>query len=161
MTSHQVKNQVRDCFEQGFDSAHRVADDVTFPLAPLDGAIHGTARGLFNWLLDEHPQDRSRGNNPNSGSQQPQNHQAPPQNYPGQPQYHPSPPQNHQPQQYNYAAQLQYYPPPPQHYPGQRYPGYPYNSIGGPQTIHAINNKTGDNNGANSGAIKVGNIGGS
>ncbi|KAF3456333.1 hypothetical protein FNV43_RR00983 [Rhamnella rubrinervis] len=148
MTSTQVKNQVRDCFEQGFDSAHRVADVVTFPLAPLDGAIHGTARGLFNWLLDEHPGDRSRGNNPNSGSQQPQNHQAPPQNYPGQP------------QPYNYQAQPQYYPPPPQHYPGQPYPGYPYNGIGGPQTIHGINNKTGDNNGPNSGAIKVGNIGG-
>ncbi|KAL6293012.1 hypothetical protein ACE6H2_001154 [Prunus campanulata] len=59
MTSHQVKNQVRDSFEQGFDSLHRVADVVTFPLAPLDGAIHGTARGVLNWLTDTHPGDRS------------------------------------------------------------------------------------------------------
>ncbi|KAF3456339.1 hypothetical protein FNV43_RR00989 [Rhamnella rubrinervis] len=142
MTSTQVKNQVRDCFEQGFDSAHRVADVVTFPLAPLDGAIHGTARGVFNWLLDKHPEDRSRPNNPNSGSQQPQNHQPQPYNYQPQPQYYPPPP-------------------PPQNYPGHPYPGYPYNSVAGPQTIHGITNKTGNNNGANSGAIKVGNIGGS
>ncbi|KAF3455670.1 hypothetical protein FNV43_RR00310 [Rhamnella rubrinervis] len=72
MTSYQVKNQVRDCIEQGFDSVHRVADVVTSPLAPLDGAIHGTARGICNWLLDKHPEDRSRGSNRNSGSQQPQ-----------------------------------------------------------------------------------------
>ncbi|KAF3455661.1 hypothetical protein FNV43_RR00301 [Rhamnella rubrinervis] len=146
MTSHQVKNQVRDCFEQGFDSAHRVADVVTFPLAPLDGAIHGTARGIFNWLVDKHPEDKSRCNNPNSGPQQPQNFQAPPQNYPGQP------------QPYNYQAQPQYYPPPPQHYPGQPYPGYPYNSVAGGQDIHGITNQTGNNNGPNSGAIKVGNL---
>ncbi|XP_021822503.1 RNA-binding protein FUS-like [Prunus avium] len=59
MTSKQVKNQVRDTFEGGFDTLHRVADVVTFPLAPLDGAIHGTARGVLNWLTDNHPEDRS------------------------------------------------------------------------------------------------------
>ncbi|ONI28070.1 hypothetical protein PRUPE_1G121000 [Prunus persica] len=59
MTSHQVKNQVRDTVEEGFDNLHRVADVVTFPLAPLDGAIHGTARGVVNWLTDTHP-DRSK-----------------------------------------------------------------------------------------------------
>ncbi|KAI5349272.1 PREDICTED: heterogeneous nuclear ribonucleo [Prunus dulcis] len=59
MTSHEVKNQVRDSFEQGFDSLHSVADVVTFPLAPLDGAIHGTSRGVLNWLTDTHPEDRS------------------------------------------------------------------------------------------------------
>ncbi|KAF3456331.1 hypothetical protein FNV43_RR00981 [Rhamnella rubrinervis] len=104
---------------------------------PLDGAIHGTARGICNWLLDKHPEDRSRPNNPNSGSQQPQ--------------------------PYNYQPQPQYYqPPPPQHnYPAQPYPGYPYNSVAGAQDIHGISNQTGNNNGPNSGAIKVGNLGGS
>ena len=85
MTSTQVRNQVWNNFEQGFNSLHKVADVVTFPLVPLHGAIHGTARGLFNWLVDEHPEDRSRGHNDNNSSQHPQNCQTEPQNSPGQP----------------------------------------------------------------------------
>ncbi|XVE82251.1 hypothetical protein DITRI_Ditri15bG0133100 [Diplodiscus trichospermus] len=59
-SSHQVKNQVRDSIEQGFDTMHRVADTVTFPLAAVDGAIHGVARGVLNWLTDTHPEDKTK-----------------------------------------------------------------------------------------------------
>lgn len=50
MTSTQVKNKVRDKVEGGFDKLHGFADTVTFPLAPLDGAIHGTARSRYSQL---------------------------------------------------------------------------------------------------------------
>ncbi|XVF62468.1 hypothetical protein PTKIN_Ptkin09bG0010300 [Pterospermum kingtungense] len=33
---------------------------VTFPLAGVDGAIHGVARGLVNWLTDTHPEDNKK-----------------------------------------------------------------------------------------------------
>ncbi|KAF3456338.1 hypothetical protein FNV43_RR00988 [Rhamnella rubrinervis] len=168
MTSKQVKNQVRDNVEQGFNSLHKVADAVTFPLAPLDGAIHGTARGIFNWLLDKHPEDKSHGHNLNNGSQWPQKCHPQPQNYPPQPQYYP--PQQHnsypgQPQPQYYPQQPQYYPPQPQNYFGHPYPGYPSeyprrqngNSVGS-QNIYGITNETKDNTGEDSGAIKVGNL---
>ncbi|KAH7516324.1 hypothetical protein FEM48_Zijuj10G0123000 [Ziziphus jujuba var. spinosa] len=58
--------KARDSVERGFDSLHRIADVVTFPLASLDGAIHGTARGILNWLADNHPEDRSNGHNHNN-----------------------------------------------------------------------------------------------
>ena len=86
MTSTQVKNQVRDSVEQEFYSLFKVADVTTFPLASLEGAIHGSARGFFNWLQDEHPEVRYRGHNSNNGSQEPQNYQEQPQYYPPQPQ---------------------------------------------------------------------------
>ncbi|KAH7513461.1 hypothetical protein FEM48_Zijuj12G0202300 [Ziziphus jujuba var. spinosa] len=138
MTSKQVKNQVRDSVERGFDSLHRIADVVTFPLAPLDGAIHGTARGILNWLTDNHPEDRSNGHNHNNDH----SNGPPP---PGPPQYPPQPP---------------YYPPQP--YPG--YPsGYPGRQNGkydnsGQQKIHGIKNKTGKNKGNDNGAVKIGNF---
>ncbi|KAK9928248.1 hypothetical protein M0R45_025394 [Rubus argutus] len=60
MTSKEVKDKVRDSVERGFDKLHRITDTVTFGLAPLDGAIHGVARGVFNWLTDQHPQERTK-----------------------------------------------------------------------------------------------------
>ncbi|KAF3455665.1 hypothetical protein FNV43_RR00305 [Rhamnella rubrinervis] len=104
MTSTQVKNQVRNNVEQGFNSLHKLADAATFPLARLDGASHGTARRTFSWLLDKHPEEKSHGDNRNNGSQQPQNCLGQPQNYP--------------PQQHNYypgQPQPQYYPTQPQY----------------------------------------------
>ena len=59
-SSAHVKNQVRGSIEHGFDTMHRVADNVTFPLAAVDGAIHGVARGVLNWLTDTHPEDRKK-----------------------------------------------------------------------------------------------------
>ncbi|XVE82252.1 hypothetical protein DITRI_Ditri15bG0133200 [Diplodiscus trichospermus] len=55
-----VRNQVRDGIEQGFDAMHRVADAVTFPLAAVDGAFHGVARGVLNWLTDTHPEEKTK-----------------------------------------------------------------------------------------------------
>ncbi|EEF42348.1 arp2/3 complex-activating protein rickA [Ricinus communis] len=52
-----VKDRVRDVVEQKVDTLHKIADVVTFPLAPVDGAIHGVARGLLNWLTDAHPDE--------------------------------------------------------------------------------------------------------
>ncbi|KAK9928246.1 hypothetical protein M0R45_025392 [Rubus argutus] len=60
MTSKEVKNKVRDSVERGFDKLHRITDTVAFGLAPIDGAIHGVARGIFNWLTDQHPQERTK-----------------------------------------------------------------------------------------------------
>lgn len=127
MTSTQVKNQVRDTVEQGFDTLHRVADVVTFPLAPLDGAIHGTARGILNWVTDTHPEDRLNTKKnplkgcvpapaPGYGPPSPHGNYAPP----------PSPPS------YNYPAQS---------IPGHPYWPYPYN----------YNHSNADNKGINIG----------
>ncbi|KAI8558182.1 hypothetical protein RHMOL_Rhmol04G0069800 [Rhododendron molle] len=54
----QVKKKsdpIADGIEQGLDAAHGVVDHLLWPLKPIDSVIHGTARGVKNWLCDEHP----------------------------------------------------------------------------------------------------------
>ncbi|KAH7843368.1 hypothetical protein Vadar_015794 [Vaccinium darrowii] len=61
-TREKVKKKVQEKseriaarIEHGFDKAHHTADRVLWPLAPIDAVVHGTARGIKNWLCDEHP----------------------------------------------------------------------------------------------------------
>ncbi|WRX22496.1 hypothetical protein QQP08_014983 [Theobroma cacao] len=102
-SSARVKNQVRDSIEHGFDGMHRVADAVTFPLAAVDGAIHGVARGVLNWLTDTHPEDRKKKCKPG--------HAAPPP--PPNPYYSAPAPPSAYAQSYPYAYNYGYPPPPP------------------------------------------------
>ncbi|CAB4262145.1 unnamed protein product [Prunus armeniaca] len=47
MTTSPVKDQMRDFVEKEIDNAHKVVDAITSPIAPLDGVVHGVARGIF------------------------------------------------------------------------------------------------------------------
>ncbi|XP_058210555.1 two-component response regulator ARR18-like [Rhododendron vialii] len=58
----QVKKKsdpIADGIEKGLDAAHGVVDHLLWPLKPIDSVIHGTARGVKNWLCDEHPTDNA------------------------------------------------------------------------------------------------------
>lgn len=83
MTSEQVKDKVKNVVVGAFDTAHRVADVVTFPLAPVDGAIHGAAIGISNWLLDKHPGEEDKCGPPAPVPCNKNNSPSPPQPTPG------------------------------------------------------------------------------
>ncbi|UTQ50640.1 MAG: 30.2 kDa unknown protein [Plant associated caulimovirus 1] len=48
------KDKIRDWIEHKFDQLHRITDKL--PLGILDGVLHGTSRGIINFLLDNHPE---------------------------------------------------------------------------------------------------------
>ena len=76
MSNKEAKIQLRDAVEHGIDKLHKIADVVTAPVAPLDGAVHGFCRGFANRLTDTHPEDTTNKKpceSPcNKGPQQPQ-----------------------------------------------------------------------------------------
>ncbi|UTQ50649.1 MAG: 30.4 kDa unknown protein [Plant associated soymovirus 1] len=49
-----TKDRIRDWIERKFDKLHRLTDKL--PLGILDGVLHGTSRGIINFLTDHHPQ---------------------------------------------------------------------------------------------------------
>ncbi|KDP21774.1 hypothetical protein JCGZ_00561 [Jatropha curcas] len=147
--AERVKDRVRDHFERKIDRLHRAADIITFPLAPLDGAIHGIARGALNWLTDTHPEEKPKPCNETCLPPQPQSCFAPP------------PP----PASYAYPPAPSPPPPPPPYYtnpsqpgPGYPYPPYSYYNTGGHTNTGNDNNSSGQ---TNNGAVKFGNIGSS
>ncbi|XVE65525.1 hypothetical protein DITRI_Ditri08aG0006800 [Diplodiscus trichospermus] len=62
MRRNKVRNQVSDMVEYEFDKLHRVADRfMIYPLAVVEGAIQGAARGVHNFITHKHPLDRAAG----------------------------------------------------------------------------------------------------
>ncbi|MBA0585404.1 hypothetical protein Gorai_016183 [Gossypium raimondii] len=51
----QVRNHVSDSVEHGIDELHRAADRcLVYPLAAIEGAIQGAARGVHNVVTQKH-----------------------------------------------------------------------------------------------------------
>ncbi|XVF66122.1 hypothetical protein PTKIN_Ptkin10aG0009400 [Pterospermum kingtungense] len=60
MRRNQVRNQVSDYVEYEFDRLHRrIADRMVYPLAAVEGAVQGVARGVHNLVTHKHPTDRA------------------------------------------------------------------------------------------------------
>lgn len=57
MSENCRKDRVRNWIENKFDRIHKITDKL--PLGYLDGILHGTSRGLSNFLMDKHPQNTS------------------------------------------------------------------------------------------------------
>lgn len=60
MTTINGKDKTKYVIEDAIDGVHEVADVITAPLGPVDGSIHGIARGALNCLIDEHPNKEDR-----------------------------------------------------------------------------------------------------
>ncbi|OMO58438.1 hypothetical protein COLO4_34638 [Corchorus olitorius] len=59
MGRNQVRVHVSDSVEHEFDKLHRIADRyMVYPLAAVEGAVQGVARGFHNLVTHKHPSDR-------------------------------------------------------------------------------------------------------
>ncbi|KDP21776.1 hypothetical protein JCGZ_00563 [Jatropha curcas] len=157
-----IADLMRDHFER-LDRLHRATDNMTFPFAQLDRAVHGgvvhsvaihrvsRSGGLLNWGTDTHLEEIPK---PFSNTYTIKSISPPP----------PPPPPIHYsyaptwPPQYNFVHHHHHHydPPPPQTPPSQ--PPHPNHNSGGHTNTGSGNNSSGQ---SNDGAIKVANFGSS